>query len=382
MPPDAGVTGQPRAVLVAGWVGSTNLGDELLFDALHAKLAARGAAAVPISVDPAATAADHGVDAVGHLDPAGWWRTLGGRPGRVTPELAPPSGGRMVVGGGGLWQDESSRLNVPYHLSRVAVARAASARVVGVGLGGGRLFAPSRALLAATLRGVPLGARDRATCRQLSELGLDARLTGDLALSLPSPSVPARDELVVCLRPRNLAGGLRPASSRWREGLPSSAQASTVADRLGQVASSLGLAVRFVALQADRDGVLHRLLADRLADRHPAVEVSCVAPTRAGVLDEVARGRLVVAMRFHAAVAGLLAGRPTVAAAYSSKVAELASDAPATVSVLDGPLSALAPPHAEAALRAAPDAMAGELATLRAREAGNDLLLDDLLLAT
>lgn len=370
----AGATGgtdpaaQPVAgrVLVASWLGSTNLGDELLFHALSRQLAARGVQPVGISTDPAASQVTHGVPALAHLDAARWWRTARAE-------------GRLVFGGGGLLQDESSRWNVPYHLARVGVGRAAQARTVAVGLGGGTLHAPSRALVAAALRAVPIGARDRGTVGQLRELGCrDVRLTADLAFSLPAPTVAPRDELVVSLRPRNVGGGWLPAAATWEQGLPTDAQTTALAVTLGDLARTLGLDLRFVAFQADRDGPLHRAIADRVR----GVEVTCVEPSVHTVLDEVARGRLVLGMRFHAAVAGLLAGRPVLAAAYSSKVADLAADAPRTVWPLGVPLTRVTPIHAEEALRVGDHRRAADLAALVARERGNGELLDDLLEAS
>jgi polysaccharide pyruvyl transferase WcaK-like protein len=361
---DAGPGGTP--VLVASWLGSTNLGDELLFRALTRQLAARGATPTGISTDPAATTAVHGVPAVGHLDVAAWWAEAG-------------RSGRLVLGGGGLLQDESSRWNVPYHLARVGVGRVRGARAVAVGLGGGVLHGPSRAVVRAALAGVPVGARDRATRDQLLEVGLtDVRLTADLALSLPPPRVSPHDELVVSLRPRNVGGGWRPAGANWRRGLPSDAQVTALATALGELAGALGLSLRFVALQADRDGPLHDLVADRVT----AVDAVCVRPDVDEVLGEVARGRLVLGVRFHAAVAGLLAGRPVLAAPYSSKVTELAADAPRTIHQLPVPLTRVRPRHAEEAIAVGDHERAAELAALVDRETGNGDLLDALLEAT
>lgn len=360
--PDA-ASGRRDEVLVASWLGSTNLGDELLFTALARQLRARGLEPVGISTDLAATAATHGVAALPHLDARGWWDVA-------------RSYRRLVFGGGGLLQDESSRWNVPYHLARVAVGRAAGARTVAVGLGGGTLHAPSRAAVVAALRSVPIGARDGATVEQLRALGCrDVRLTADLAFSLPPLSVPPRDELVISLRPRNVGGGWRPAGSNWRHGLPSGPQVTALARTFGELGRALGLSLRFVALQTDRDGPLH----DAIAGEVTGVDVASVRPTVATLLDEVARGRLVVGMRFHAAVAGLLAGRPVLAAPYSSKVAELAADAPRTVRQLQGPLTRITAREAEEALGGSDDQRAAELAALVARERGNGALLDRLL---
>lgn len=349
-------------VLVAGWVGSTNLGDELLYRALGSQLRARGATPVAISTDPGGTTRTFATPAVGHLDPVAWWRELG-------------TDGRLVFGGGGLLQDESSRLNVPYHLSRVATARARGAQVVAVGLGGGVLHGPSQALIRGVLRGVPIGARDDTTMRQLQALGLDVRRTADLAFGLPAPTTPPRDELVVSLRPRATGGGWRPAADAWRDGLPDAAQTAAIAARLEALAGAAGLGVRFVALQADRDGVLHT----RLADHIRRVPVTCVEPTVDTVLEEVGRGRAVLAMRFHAAVAGLLAGRPVLAAAYSGKVASLAVDAPTSVQVLPTPLTQLPADALVGPMASDPPRRAEELAALVGRERGNGALLDRLL---
>jgi polysaccharide pyruvyl transferase WcaK-like protein len=363
-PPDDDPDAVP--VLVASWLGSTNLGDELLFRALLRQLRRRGATAIGTSTDPAATTAVHGVRAVGHLDPAAWWAEAGRT-------------GRMILGGGGLLQDESSRWNVPYHLARVGVGRARGVRLTAVGLGGGTLHGPSRALVRAALAGVPTGARDRATRDQLLALGLsDVRLTADLALSLPPPTVEARDELVISLRPRNVGGGWLPAGANWRRGLPTDAQVTALARTFGDLGRALGLSLRFVALQTDRDGELH----DAIADRVTAAPVTSVRPDVDTVLDEVARGRLVLGVRFHAAVAGLLAGRPVLAAPYSSKVAELATDAPRTIHPLTVPLTRVQPRHAEEALAVGNHHRTAELAELVDRERGNGELLDALLEAT
>lgn len=355
--------GSGARVVVASWLGSTNLGDELLYRALRDQLVARGAAVTGMSTDPAASVTVHDTSALPHADPRAWWPAL-------------REAGRLVFGGGGLLQDESSRWNVPYHLARVATARAAGAEVVAVGLGGGRLHAPSRAMVRAALGSVPIAARDVRTAAQLRTIGCrDVRVTADLAFSLPAPEVEPEDVLSVCLRPRNVGGGWRPAAGSWRDGLPTDAQLDRLADAIGAAASAHGLSVRLVAFQADRDGVLHDALAARLA----SVDVEVVAPDVDEVLGVVARSRAVLAMRFHAAVAGMLAGVPVVAAAYSSKVGDLAVDAPTSVHDLGEPLAAFGAHHLGDALAGDPDRRAVELAALRERERGNGQLLDALL---
>jgi polysaccharide pyruvyl transferase WcaK-like protein len=98
-------------VTVAAWIGSANAGDDLIFGALRRKLHVRGTRVTAISTRPLHTARD-GVDVVDHRDLPGIWRAI-----RASDAL--------VFGGGGLLQDQTSSFNLPYHLSRIAMARAA-----------------------------------------------------------------------------------------------------------------------------------------------------------------------------------------------------------------------------------------------------------------
>ena len=95
------------------------------------------------------------------------------------------------------------------------------------------------------------------------------------------------------------------------------------------VASSLGLAVRFVAFEAEQDGELHRQLAQRIG-----AECQLVEPNADTVLAAVGSARAVFTMRYHGALAALIHGRPAVLVDYSPKMADLAAD-------LDGAMPAL-----------------------------------------
>ena len=90
---------------------------------------------------------------------------------------------------------------------------------------------------------------------------------------------------------------------------------------LDDLSTRTGLPVRFVALQADRDDAVHAQVAARM--RAPS-ERRC--PGVHEVVGEVAAGRLVVAMRYHAGIAAVLGGRPAVLLGYSPKVEALADE--------------------------------------------------------
>lgn len=351
-------------VLVAGWIGSTNLGDELVFAGLRRLLAARGARPVALSENPEATERTHGVEAVSGRSPA----ALLAAAGRADA---------LVLGGGGLLQDETSPLNLPYHLARVWAARARRTPFAAVGVGAGRLdTAAGRAQVARTLRGGRFrgaSARDADSALLLQRVGVpDVVEATDLAFALDGPDTEPDDVVAVCLRPWTGRRGRLPAAARDAS-LPDEV-VSGVAAALDAIAAD-GLTVRFVAFQADRDHAVHRAVAARM--RAPS---EAVVPALGDVLEAVGRARLVVGMRYHAGVAAVLAGRPAVLIGYSPKVDALAADLGAGGRVLPFDAGALAsiPAAAETVLRHAP-AVADARERLRVRGRGNDVVLDRLL---
>ena len=353
-----------RAV-VAGWIGSTNLGDELVYAALVAKLRARGVEPVAISIDPAATAAGHGTAALAASSAVRQWRATG-------------QSDVLFFGGGGLLQDETSPLNLPYHLLRTVPWRARRRPIGVVGVGVGALSTRlGRTLVDVGVSSAwPISVRDAASAELLVRLGFPPPvLAADLAFSTPPPAVERRDEVVVSLRPQVARGRLLPASRRWRSGLGDEPWLLRIAATLDSVATRTGLVPHFVAFQADRDGPLHDLVADRMT-----VSARRSTPTVGDVAATVGSARLVVGMRFHAGVLATVAGLPWVALDYSGKVGalvgELARGGAAVPVTADG-------------LAALPDAAAGVFGheqdvlaarhRLRARERGNDRVLDAVL---
>jgi polysaccharide pyruvyl transferase CsaB len=352
-------------VAVASWLGSTNLGDELIFAALHRKLAARGAQVAGISVDPAGTRTAHGVGAVRPTDPGRLWGLLG-------------SADRLVFGGGGLLQDETSALNLPYHLSRLALARARGVPAAAVGVGAGVLStAAGRLQVRTALRGLTgVSVRDAESADLLEGLGLPRpTLAADLALSLPVPTVEPADRMVVSLRPWAGTRTAVPVVLRWESGLDNSWFAESMAAALDTTARSTGLPTHFVAFQRDRDDRLHQMVADRMTT---PTSLSC--PSLATVVDEVAASRVVVGMRYHAGIAAVLAGRPSVLISYSDKVSSLARDVGhGAVGLTWQPEDVAQIPKAVHEVLDAEADVVEARGRLRERERGNDEVLDRLL---
>ncbi|MGH3442668.1 MAG: polysaccharide pyruvyl transferase family protein [Nitriliruptorales bacterium] len=354
--------------LVAGWIGSTNLGDELVFAGLRRHLAARGVEVTAIAVDPLRTIEDHGVRTADHDDPAGIW----GAVGRADV---------LVFGGGGLLQDETSPFNLPYHLARVWAGRLRHIPWAGVGLGAGPLRTVlGRRLVAASLgSATALSVRDNHSARLLEGLRIrDVTEAADLALALPEPAVEVEDTATVCLRPWSGAGGLLPVSVRARRDPTPEWFVPAAAAALDRLAKESGLRIRLVALQADRDGPLH----DEVAARMDAA-VTVARPGLEDVVAEIARGRIVVSMRYHGGIAAVLGGRPAVLLGYSPKVDALADELGAGAvglgwspddlhRLVEAASALLGDPRAE-------EAVAGARARLQERERRNGEVIDRLL---
>ena len=351
-------------IAIAGWFGSDNLGDELILQSLAQSLRARGAEPVAITIDSARTGRDHGIETVTHRRPS--------QSPSLRRALRDIAG--MVIAGGVI-QSETSPWNIPFHTSRVRAA-GPRVRLAAVGMGVGRVQGLlGRSLSRRSLSRLgPIVVRDADSARRLRDLGLDGAAVGaDPVIALDPAGVEPSDTMCVILRPANRRG-LRTAAGKAGRTEPDPEALERVARSIDATAAATGLAPRFLAFQASRDGPLHAELARRLA-----APAEIVVPDLHTVVGEVGRSRLVVTMRYHGAVAALLHGRPTVVVDDSPKMASLAAEAGGWAPRLDldqldsGNLTA-AVTDALGAESRAPDAL-GEL---RDRLAANDSALDQL----
>lgn len=353
-------------VAVAGWIGSTNLGDELIFAAIRQKLEELGAGCVAITIDPRRTEHDHGCATIRHRGPrdsGGLWRHLA-------------DCDAMVFGGGGLLQSETSPWNLPFHLSRLWLARTRRIPWAGIGLGAGRIDgAISKQLAARSLRsGVGLTVRDPASAHALQSVGVaNVVVSADPVVARRIPRGAEQDWVAVSLRQPNVRG-VRTAASRGDRSVNDEWLAS-IAESLDFVSRTAGLSVRFVALQPDRDAPLHEAVAERMTETVSFGDVGSDA-----VLGDIAASKMVVAMRYHSAVAALISGRPAAVIDYSPKMAALVDDVGPGMQLCGS--ERLAGSVLWAALEQAQENAAGlesSLARLRRRESENVKMLERLL---
>lgn len=348
-------TASPR-VVVAGWSGTTNLGDELLLRALLNLLAEKGWTATVVSRDPVATAALHDVDTIALGDLGGLWGAVRNAHG-------------VVLGPGTLLQDQTSPASLPWHLSRIPTAALAGRRVVGVGLGIGPLRRRgSRTLVGAALgRCAAVAVRDPASAALAASCGVRGVLIGcDLALGLPRPSGPTAPRIVAALRAHAATPQWRPLQDRPAAAWDPSRIAGLAA-ALDDAAAHTGLPVCLVAFDTEHDTAYAEAVARHLTSDHEVV-----VPDLDNVLEVVGTAEVVVAMRYHAGVAALAGGRPMVLIDYAAKVRGLGDDV-AACGGAGGMRRVADDPSGWAALGAAVSAVAGRgdvVAAARDRIAG------------
>ncbi|MCY3539378.1 MAG: hypothetical protein F4Y75_04675 [Acidimicrobiia bacterium] len=298
---------KPR-IVVAGWIGSDNLGDELILRSLIRRIRSVGAEPVAISINPETTTRLHGIPAVRHRSPAD---TL-----RMSRAL---EGTTAMIFCGGLIQSETSPWNLPFHYTRVWAGRKTPLGAIGLGVGRvkGLLQKSVARRMIGSMR--PPVVRDHGSADRLTAWGFtEVRVGADPVLAEPVEPAEPEDSVCVVLRPPNRRGVGTAAS---KAAPPSATQAAALASCLEAVAETTGFRIRLVGFQAGRDTAVHQAIANHLTQ-----DVDLVTPNLDNVLDEVGRSRLVITMRYHGAVAALLYGRAAVLLDYSPKMASLAAE--------------------------------------------------------
>lgn len=337
-------------VLLSGYYGFGNLGDEAILAGLGGALAARGHTPVVLSGDPAGTERLHSFEAR--------HRTWGLPAALVSADA-------VVSGGGGLLQDATSGRSLSYYLSVLRLARLAGRRTAVYGQSLGPLSARGRDRLGRALRGLPLFLRDRPSLALAADLGLAAQLVGDAALLLGPPG----------------SSAAAPARSSERDRSEEPAGPILLIPRGGFDAYNDAL-----VLLAQQLTALDRPLA--LMTLHPAEDLAPAArisEAAAGVeqwdaatpwqaLEQISAAQLVVSARLHGCILAAVAGTPFVGLSYDPKVSGFLVQAGATS--FEAPLDARA--LLEGVLAPAPFAAAAVDGLIERASVGIDSLLASL----
>jgi hypothetical protein len=168
-----------------------------------------------------------------------------------------------------------------------------------------------------------------------------------------------------------------PVGTRAHSDITAESMVMRLAAGLDQASTRTGLPVRLVALQPGWDDLLHQRVAERMSC---PVELAPPAGTPDEVLAQIAASRIVVAMRYHAGIGAVLAGRPAVLIGYDPKLDGLAAALGKAGRLLPWDATALAELGAAVdAVAPHTDLVVATLTELRTRETVNDQIIDDLL---
>ena len=279
-------------VVVSGYYGFGNTGDEAIALAITRELKKQGHTPVLLSDTPQETARLYGCQSAARMQPLAVLRAVGGA-------------GLVLSGGGGLLQDKTSSRTLTYYLGVIRMARLLRKPVFVFNQSVGPLSEAGREQVRRGLRGAQAVVRDRGSQELLGQLGVPARLGGDPALLLRPSAGVERDAATVVIAPR---GDVTETLAPLRE--------------VTALLRSRGRRVIALSFMPEQDDEAARALgADEvLSTRDPQV-----------ALDTIAGSGFVVGVRLHALILAAAAGVPFAGVAYDPKVQGFCDDAGAPV---------------------------------------------------
>ena len=321
-----------REILISGFYGFGNIGDEAVLAGMLQSLRARlgDVPCTVLSADPRATEAAHRVTAVGRTDPAAIVRAM--RRARL-----------FISGGGALLQDVTSGRSALYYLGLLRLAAALVPRTMVYASGIGPLRRPIIRYLARRVldRTDAVTVRDADAAALVQALGIrkDPLLSADPAVLLR----PAEAARAAALLDRSVAADVPLVGVAVRP-WAGDAFVAPLSAALHRVARHRGAGIVVVPFYPAVDLPISRRLVEACEGNLVAAPIT---PAEAMAL--TSRMEVLVGLRLHALLFAAAVGTPPVGLAYDPKVASLFRDFD-----MDGPVALDA--DAEALTRAIEDA--------------------------
>ncbi|MDR1472451.1 MAG: polysaccharide pyruvyl transferase family protein [Synergistaceae bacterium] len=294
-----GFGGASFDVLLAGYFGFGNLGDELLARSAVERLSDMGISpgrVAMLSGDPGASEASFGVRAFDR------W-------GARSVSEALDMSRSLLLAGGGLFQDSTSVRSCVYYWGLARMAGWKSRPVWALGQSVGPLSSRLSRYLArdALSRCEYLAVRDAASSGALDVMGVPHEIMPDMVLALPVPEVSAPNSNVVLVNIRPCAGG---------------AESGLSVAKAACACRAAGMELAYVAMSREDELEMKKFQG---AGDLPGGDVTAV-----GSLDEFVsearRARAAIGMRLHFGILSVLAGLAVALSPYDPKVACFARD--------------------------------------------------------
>jgi len=284
-------------VVLAGYYGFGNLGDELLAESALQLLQKSGVKRERIAIlssSPQKTSKELGIESFDRWNLLEVYRTI--RRSRT-----------LLLGGGGLFQDSTSVMSCVYYWGLVLFARLAGTRPWAAGQSIGPLRSPAAKWLAKSAFSscVFRGVRDPASFEQLCRWGLEGAISPDLVMGLAVNKNPVRGNVLLL----NLRGGYdRLAIAGARKAL--------------KFAEQNNLSIKAVAFSPEDVRVLCSFQEQKIIDFSELVHVKTLKDFEAA-----AQGvSYAVGMRLHFLILSFLSELSVCAIPYDPKVYSLAME--------------------------------------------------------
>ncbi|HCX53951.1 MAG TPA: polysaccharide pyruvyl transferase CsaB [Synechococcus sp. UBA9887] len=287
-----------RTLLLCGYYGENNLGDDALLLVLLQQIPAGFSLLITANDQEALRALAPMADGVPR-------RSLGSVLAAVGRADA------LILGGGSLLQDSTSLRSLIYYLLLIVTARIQRRPILLWGQGLGPLNRPTSRWLVRQVLPLCTAAswRDRSSLERSRRWAprLPAQMAPDPVWQMPPQSWSGGVSIVVCWRPTSLLD-----DSGW----------SVLLSALDDLAEQLQAPVRWLAFHQHQDAVLFDALKERgLIPASLAARSSTIVPRSVEtVFATVRKARLVVPMRLHALILARLTGCPMAALSYDPKV--------------------------------------------------------------
>ncbi|ALS26065.1 polysaccharide pyruvyl transferase [Paenibacillus sp. 32O-W] len=312
-----------RRLVISGYYGFRNSGDEAVLKSILLALKEQGAAQgadirpVVLSADPAWTAEMYGVDAVHRMRPAEVLRALRASDG-------------LISGGGSLLQDATGALTIPYYTGIIKLAQLLGKPTFiysqGIGPVNRRWMDPL--IRHVMQRSTYVSVRDAESAELLGRMGV-ARDRIDV---VPDPvmGLPLPQEAAAAAHAGGAGDAPAPAGTaaapvvgvslrRWRK---DGADLARAAEALAALAHRRAVRLRFLPFHTPSDAEASKEVMERLGSLGGGSSVELAAPgdDPQRMLLEVGRCDLLFGMRLHALIYAANQEVPMLGLSYDPKI--------------------------------------------------------------
>jgi len=300
----------PR-VMISGYYGFDNLGDELILRVLVDELKAHQVQITVLSQNPEKTAQQYGVQAIKRTNVLA-----------IIDALAQTN--LFISGGGGLFQDATGPMSAIYYGGLIRLAHFFDVPVCFWAQGVG----PLRRLMSRRMTASALKRCEVVTVRDEGSAALIQKLTGSRPEITADPVWLLNTGKKHPESPRNL-NDKHKRHEPWRVGISlrpwhelTEARQQALADSLKTLAQSVDCPVEFWLLpfQKEEDTHLLKHFGERFG---PSEKFKLVFIPPDQVMEKLGQCHAIIGMRFHSLILGLLHHIPVYGLVYDPKVASL-----------------------------------------------------------